>query len=33
MTFKAIAGTPISYSVYGGASGTYEMSLVLERLE
>jgi hypothetical protein len=34
VTFRAIAGTPVSYSVSGPASGdTYELFLVAERLE
>jgi len=31
-TFSAVAGTPVTYQVYGNAGGTYEVYLVVERL-
>ena len=32
-TFRANAGTPVQYWVYGAASGTYDLFLVVERLD
>jgi len=31
-TFSAVAGTPVTYEVYGSDGGTYEVYVVIERL-